>query len=238
MQINADYTRRVVATAADARWRPSPAPGVERRMLDRLGDEVAVATSVVRYAPGSRFPVHVHEKGEEFLVLDGVFSDSSGDYDAGCYVRNPPGTSHAPWTDQGATILVKLRQFDLDDLNPCAIDTKTAAWEAGSIPGTRTLRLHDFGPEQVRMCTLPAGTDVPARAVPGGEEIYVVSGSIADPHGVLEADTWIRNPPGNAPAYRAAEHSVLWIKSGHLDPQLGPDRSAVAARSRTVGENT
>jgi anti-sigma factor ChrR (cupin superfamily) len=40
-------------------------------MLDRIGDEVARATSVVRYAPKSRFSAHVHGGGEEFLLLDG-----------------------------------------------------------------------------------------------------------------------------------------------------------------------
>jgi anti-sigma factor ChrR (cupin superfamily) len=43
--------------------------GVERRMLDRIGDEVARATSIVRYASESRFSPHVHDGGEEFLVL-------------------------------------------------------------------------------------------------------------------------------------------------------------------------
>ena len=137
MQVNADYTRRAVEKPAEAVWRPSPAPGVERRMLDRVGDEIAVATSVVRYMPGSRFPVHVHERGEEYLVLEGVFSDSTGDYGRGSYVRNPPGTSHAPWTDPGATILVKLRQFEPDDLAHVVLDTTDPALWRGDVMPTR-----------------------------------------------------------------------------------------------------
>ena len=66
-------------------------------MLDRIGDEVARATSIVRYAPGSSFARHEHAKGEEFLVLEGIFSDDSGDYPAGFYVRNPPGSGHTPF---------------------------------------------------------------------------------------------------------------------------------------------
>jgi len=224
-RINADYMQRVVERPAAAVWRASPAPGVERRMLDRVGEEVAVATSVVRYAPGSRFPVHVHEKGEEFLVLDGVFSDSSGDYGPGCYVRNPPGTSHAPWTDPGTTILVKLRQFDMHDLHQFAIDTGKADWTPGEVAGTSVLPLHEFGTEKVSMWALPKGTKVPARDVPRGEEIYVVTGSIVDDDGAYEANTWIRNPPGQAPAYTATLETVLWIKTGHLHRDFGPDRS-------------
>lgn len=232
MRINADYTRRVAETPATAQWRKSPAPGVERRMLDRVGDEVAVATSVVRYAPGSRFPVHVHEKGEEFLVLDGVFSDGDGDYPTGTYVRNPPGTSHAPWTDEGTTILVKLRQFAMTDLSQFAIDTSTAQWSNGEISGTNELRLHDFETESVRMLRLDAGVSVAERDVPGGEEIYVVSGEICDTDGQWPTDSWIRNPPGVAPAWTATNPAVVWLKTGHLDPREGPAKPAASSARR------
>ena len=60
MEINADFSRRVVVHSARLPWVPSPMAGVERRMLDRIGDEVARATSIVRYAPGSRFSPHTH----------------------------------------------------------------------------------------------------------------------------------------------------------------------------------
>jgi len=75
MNLNHDFTARVVQHAAEAAWSPSPLPGVTRRMLDRVGDEVARATSIVRYAAGSRFDAHGHPGGEEILVLDDVFSD-------------------------------------------------------------------------------------------------------------------------------------------------------------------
>ena len=224
MRINADYTQRAVEKPSAAKWRASPAPGVERRMLDRVGEEVAVATSVVRYAAGSRFPVHVHEHGEEFLVLDGVFSDSSGDYGPGCYVRNPPGTSHAPWTDAGTTILVKLRQFDHRDLRQFSVDTANAQWAPAEFPGCDVLRLHEFDTEIVAMYRLAAGARIPDRDVPGGEEIYVVAGAIDCDGEACEADTWIRNPPGAAAGFTAIEDSVLWIKRGHLHPSFGPDR--------------
>jgi anti-sigma factor ChrR (cupin superfamily) len=226
MLVNADYTQRVVERSSEAIWRPSPAPGVERRMLDRVGDEVAVATSVVRYAPGSRFPVHHHDKGEEFLVLDGVFSDDSGDYGAGSYVRNPPGTSHAPWTDEGTTILVKLRQFDMHDLRQFAVDTIRSEWTPGNVAGVSVLPLHDYASEQVIMFRLAPGAQLPAREVPRGEEIYVVSGAIEDAEGRYEADTWIRNPSGTAAQLAVVDETILWIKSGHLHPKYGPDRSA------------
>ena len=48
MLIHADMTKRAVSFADEAEWVLSPMAGVERRMLERDGDEVARATSVVR----------------------------------------------------------------------------------------------------------------------------------------------------------------------------------------------
>jgi anti-sigma factor ChrR (cupin superfamily) len=103
MEINADFSRRVAVHAARLPWVPSPMAGVKRRMLDRIGDEVARATSIVRYAPGSRFSPHTHGGGEEFLVLEGVFQDEHGDFPAGSYVRNPPTSRHSPARGPGAS---------------------------------------------------------------------------------------------------------------------------------------
>lgn len=36
---------------------------------------------------------HTHVGGEEYLVLEGVFSDENADYPTGTYVRNPMGSS-------------------------------------------------------------------------------------------------------------------------------------------------
>ena len=111
MRINDDLSRPAIVHAAKLDWVPSPAAGVDRRMLFRIGGEVARATSIVRYAPGSVFPPHAHGGGEEIVVLEGVFQDEHGDYPAGCYFRNPPGTSHVPASKEGCTIFVRLWQF-------------------------------------------------------------------------------------------------------------------------------
>ena len=123
MELNADFSQRAAVHAARLAWVPSPVPGVERRMLDRIGDEVARATSIVRYAPRSRFSAHTHGGGEEFLVLEGVFQDEHGDYPAGYYVRNPPTSRHIPGSEAGCVIFVKLWQFAADDRTQLRIDT-------------------------------------------------------------------------------------------------------------------
>ena len=122
MELNADFSQRAVVHAAQLAWMPSPIAEVDRRMLDRIGEEVARATSIVRYAPGSRFSPHMHGGGEEFLVLEGVFQDEHGDFPAGYYIRNPPTSSHTPGSTLGCTIFVKLWQFDPDDRTQVRID--------------------------------------------------------------------------------------------------------------------
>ncbi|HZJ63763.1 MAG TPA: cupin domain-containing protein, partial [Kofleriaceae bacterium] len=134
MELRADFARREVVRPDDEVWRPSPMAGVERWMLDRIGDEVARATSIVRYAANARFSAHTHGGGEEFLVLAGSFHDAHGDYLEGAYVRNPIGTSHAPWAGpEGAVLFVKLHQFDAADTRNVVVATPTAAWRDGPV---------------------------------------------------------------------------------------------------------
>ena len=162
MKINADFAEHALVVPDESAWVRSPESGVDRLMLDRIGDEVARATSIVRYAAGSRFARHTHAKGEEFLVLDGVFSDETGDYPPGTYVRNPPGTGHAPYCADGCRILVKLRQFDAEDLQPVVIDTNEAAsWQEMPDDDSLLLPLHTFGSERVWMLRTPAGRRCP-----------------------------------------------------------------------------
>ncbi len=218
--VNADFGRRVVVATDDLPWIASPQPGVERRMLDRVGGEVARATSLVRYAAASGFPPHAHGLGEEFLVLDGVFGDEHGDYPAGAYVRNPPGSRHAPRTGPGCTILVKLRQMDPSERDRVVVDTAAAPWQDGPWPGTARMALFRApgDGERVTLERLAAGASVPRRDGRGGEEMFVIAGELSDAEGSYRARTWIRNPDGDAPAFGSARGALLWVKRGHLPP--------------------
>ena len=149
MKINAEFDERVVLHADDIEWRDSPMPGVSRRPLDRIGDEVARATTIVRYAPESKFSAHTHDGGEEFIVLEGVFQDEHGDFPAGCYVRNPPTSRHTPGSKPGCVIFVKLWQFDPDDRTHVRVDmNKVGAVADAERPGVDqapgTLVRHDL----------------------------------------------------------------------------------------------
>src|SRR5271166_4896031 len=161
MEINADFSKRVAVHAARLSWIPSPMKGVDRRILDRVGDEVARATSIVRYAPHSHFSAHTHGGGEEFLVLEGVFQDEHGDFPTGSYIRNPPTTSHTPGSEPGCTIFVKLWQFDPDDRTGVRLDTTSAAYvPVLGRPGVEALPLFEDAHERVRLERWAPGSTV------------------------------------------------------------------------------
>jgi anti-sigma factor ChrR (cupin superfamily) len=218
MRINADFSQRVVIRPRDYRWVDSPMPGVERMMLDRIGDEVARATSLVRYAPNSTFSEHVHGGGEEFLVLEGVFGDEHRLYPSGTYVRNPVGTRHSPRVGEaGCTILVKLHQFDQSDATPVIVDTQATETEPPEVPGFETTLLHRFRNERVSLVRWGPGTPWPTHAHDGGEEIFVIKGSFSDENGPYPAGTWLRYPHGSThDAATLDVGAVLYVKSGHL----------------------
>jgi quercetin dioxygenase-like cupin family protein len=217
MELNADFGARAVVHAAGLPWVAAPAVGVHRRMLDRLGDEVARATSIVRYAPGSSFPAHVHGGGEEFLVLEGVFADESGDMPAGTYVRNPPGTSHAPASPEGCIIFVKLWQFDPGDRTPVRLDTTQVTLEP--LPGRHDAVgaiLHRDGIEEVRLEQWDLGAAVDLH-LPGGGELLVLNGSFLSEGETFERMSWLRLPAGaDLKAVAGEAGSRLWVKTGHL----------------------
>jgi ChrR Cupin-like domain len=217
VNLNADFGARAAVDAARLDWTPSPILGVDRRMLDRVGDEVARATSIVRYAPHSRFSPHTHGGGEEFLVLDGVFQDEHGDYPPGTYVRNPPTSSHTPGSEPGCTIFVKLWQFAPEDRRLVRIDTTTLSLvPAPGLPGVVQAPLFENARERVRVEYWAAGVAVET-PLPGGIELLVLDGGFAEGEEEFARYSWLRLPAGSALRAKAGQQGCrVWAKSGHL----------------------
>ncbi len=213
--LNMDFAQRVAIDSIAMDWVASPAPGVWRKPLARKEAERGHATSIVKYDPGASFKGHNHPQGEEILVLDGTFSDETGDFKAGTYFRNPKGFIHAPFSKEGCIILVKLHQMSPDDTARLAIETNKAKWTTID-RGVRVLILHKFGTERVVMMDLPKGTSGPQHAHPGGEEIYIIKGGFHDEFGNYGPGTWLRLPPDSEHCPVIDEDSLLWVKSGHL----------------------
>lgn len=217
MQLNADFTQRAVVHAATLEWTLSPVAGVERRMLDRIGGEVARATSIVRYAPHSHFSRHTHEGGEEFFVLEGVFQDEQGDYPAGSYVRNPPTSAHTPGSEQGCTILVKLWQFDATDRLQVRIDTTKRTYQPDPLrAGVEVMTLYQDGPEVVALERWRADAQVELRSS-AGLELVVLEGDFSDASDCFRYQSWLRLPPWSVERVQAGPQGCrVWVKSGHL----------------------
>lgn len=215
MRVNAEFDRRTLVRFDTNDWVASPMPGVERKMLDRIGAEVARATTIVRFAPGSAFSAHTHDGGEEYLVLDGTFQDEDGDFPAGSYVRNPPTSSHTPAAQEGATILVKLHQFDPDDRSQVQINSDAQDW-AGVDQGIEALPLHADGRETVVMERWAPGA-TRALDASGGLEVFVLDGALTEGGDSLARWDWLRLPVGATFRGQAGPDGArVWIKTGHL----------------------
>lgn len=217
MELNADFNQRVVIHSAELEWLNSPMPGVKRRMLDRIGDEVARATSIVSYDPGSQFSSHVHTGGEEFIVLDGVFQDEHGDFPAGTYIRNPPQSKHTPGSEPGCVIFVKLWQFDSKDRT----HVNTHMEKVGAIvdpnrTGVTVTPLYQDEREQVRMEQWAANTMVEIDSKDGAE-VLVLEGGFEESGDEFKKYSWLRTPMGEKVTIKSgSEGAKVWIKTGHL----------------------
>jgi hypothetical protein len=200
--------------------------GVKRRMLDRIGNEIARATSIVRYAPGSHFSPHTHGGGEEFFVLQGIFRDEQGEYPAGTYVRNPPTSRHTPGSEPGCVLFVKLWQFDLTDRTQIGIETDGMPYRpATGRSGIELIPLFCDTREEVRLERWVSGASITI-GLPGGAEILALDGDFHEGGERFEAQSWLRLPAGSTLQAKAGpEGCKIWVKTGHLLHIEGVSRS-------------
>ncbi len=215
--LNMQFDRPAVVFTADMEWQQSPMEGVWRKPLVREAAEHGHTTSVVRYDAKSRFREHAHPRGEEILVLDGVFSDEHGEYPAGTYIRNPPGSKHSPFSEQGCELLVLLDQFDQDDDISLRIDTQNGEWLPGE-HDVSVMPLYYYATEMIALYKWPAHARYDMHQHFGGEEVFVLSGKLCDEYGEYPAGTWIRNPHNSEHSPYVEEETIIWIKTGHMLP--------------------
>jgi anti-sigma factor ChrR (cupin superfamily) len=160
----------------------------------------------------------VHSGGEEYLVLSGTFQDEHGDFPTGSYVRNPPQSSHTPRSDDGAVIMVKLWQFDMDDRTAVTLRPD----DTTSVDGVTLLHHDDW--ETVRIENWNAGADI---TIPehGGVEVFVIAGGFSEAGEDFNVDSWLRLPVGADLVAKAGKNGArVWIKTGHLRvPPVAPN---------------
>lgn len=223
MLINADFLQRAALAFEDYRWIDSPQNGVERVMLDRVGAEKARATSIVRYAPDSYFPHHLHPGGEEILVLSGTFSADDTDYPAGWYLRNPPTSGHRPYSREGAVIFVKLWQMSTAEDQPVAINTQDPAnWQQQN--SGQVCPLFSDNSEQVSLQKLDANQLLFTSEIVAGAELLVLEGELIEDGQTYQPGSWLRLPVAELSTITAGGNGVtIYLKTGHLADIKGFD---------------
>lgn len=216
--LNMNFSRPALHLPDPDAWVKSPADGVSRIHLEREAEESGHTTSFVRFDPGSFFPPHRHPRGEEIYVLDGIFSDENGDYPAGTYIRNPPGSTHQPFTKQGCTLFVKLEQFHKDDIQSVVLRPETQHWRPG-LGKLKVLPLHAHVTESTALVYWPANEIFQPHTHWGGEEIVVINGRFIDEFGEYPKGSWIRSPHLSKHFPRVEDVTLILVKVGHLNAE-------------------
>lgn len=217
--INGDLSRAAVVDTAAMGWTASPTGSVWRKRVHLVGaPESGQVTTVVRFEADSQFPEHGHPEGEEILVLDGVFSDHTGDYGAGTFLLNPEGFRHAPFSKPGCLLFVKLRQAPGRDRTQVALDTERLAWQRGDRSGVEYKTLYEQSgfADVMTLQRWAPGTDLGAVDYPQGVELFVIDGAFSDENGTYSAGCWLRLPAGGAHEPRTAGGCTLYIKRSGL----------------------
>ncbi len=208
---NMDLSKKLTINTAKESFIRSPVGGVNSIPLEREGAESGRTTSIVEYIACAASQSHSHPLGEEIFVLEGMFSDENGDYPAGTYIRNPPGTSHAPFSKKGCKIFVKSNQMDLRDKKQVVIDTTKTSWH----PGYGNLEVMPLT-ENAALVKWPKGERFVDHTHHGGEEIFVLKGEFIDEHGRYPKGTWIRSPHLSTHFPFVEEETIIFVKTGHL----------------------
>lgn len=219
LALNHDLGLPASIHTSETTWQPSPAKGIKRLLLERIGGEKAArATSIVSYEPGSYFEPHAHPKGEEFLVLSGTFSDEYGDYPAGTYVRNPPGSSHKPFSQDGCMIFVKLQQFAMTDNERIVIRLNEKRPDELKIQYKLKTLFNDY--ERVEIINAKENCSLPEAWTRLGVEILVLDGAISDGNQIHNTGSWLRLPLNSPTKLTALKNSTFYFKFGHLKAEV------------------
>lgn len=98
----ADTTGLRIATRG-ADWLPTED---DLQVMPLYDFETEVVT-LYRWPANGRFAPQAHFGGEELFVLSGQLQDEYGVYPAGTWLRNPPGSEHARFTEEDTVAWVK-----------------------------------------------------------------------------------------------------------------------------------
>ena len=221
-ELNADLTEHVIVHTDDMAWEETGLTKVSRKLLERVNDpEKGRETSLMRLEAGAALPAMDTDARMEIYVVDGTYSDESGDHAAGTYIMYPPGFRHTPSSAEGCVMFVKRRSgLDAPD-GHMVIDTNTVEWEPwGHRGGVRVpFYKNDTVPESAHIGNMRPDVTIPDHDHPGGEEIFIFDGAMEDASGVCRPGTWVRFPVGlrHSPS-SLGDGCRLYVREGDVIP--------------------
>ena len=216
MNLHADFSRQIIILPDTLPWSPSPASGVEQKMLERDWTEIAHATSIVRCAPGANISSQMFDLGVEIFMLEGVLSDDKGDHGPGTYLKYAPASMHALRSDAGCVLFVKHGHLDVRDGEIVVVDTLKTNWLPGLVAGLAVMPLSNFETRHTALVRWAPETYFSAHRHYGGEEILVLAGVFEDEHGRYPQGTWMRSPHMSQHQPFSKEGCTILVKTGHL----------------------
>ena len=119
--------------------------------------------------------------------------------------------------ETGCKILVKLRQFDKNDKSRIVIREDDYKWLPGICQGLTVMPLHSYQSEHSALVKWEPHTKFSNHSHWGGEEIYILRGTLFDEFGVYKKGTWIRSPHMSSHnPYTTNDGALIFVKTGHI----------------------
>lgn len=216
MQLNNDFARAVVVNTLEIPWQQEQSSEVLFRMLEQSNSECSRTTSITRLKSGAVISPLENVAGEEIIVFEGTYTDESGEYPAGSYIKNSTATRPVSVTQTDCTLFIKRGHLQQGDIERVVVDTHNSVWRQGMVGGLSVLPLSEFKGEHSALVRWQPGTVFNPHRHWGGEEIYVLDGVFEDEFGCYPAGTWMRSPHLSQHAPFSREGCTIFVKVGHL----------------------
>ncbi len=213
-ELNDNFSLPVIVKTSLYDWSIKNKTEIVRKRLESINVDGPKLTTLVQYPPGLTFKKCSHNRGEEFLVLSGDFSNNNHVYGSGSYVRNPPGTKFTSATRHGCLLLFKTGQFQKMDLTRLTVTRREYdhLWVSTGEPGVSRVELHQFLDESVNLYQIRPQCWITFKQCTQGIEVFIYEGLVTVAGVEYTTGTWFRYPPHSQIKIVATSNTCLFVK--------------------------
>lgn len=204
--MNEIYEERALINTNEMVWRETGIKGIFVKQLSKKGNH---ETSILRIERNTKLNNQSIINSVEILVLEGIYINEYGEFKAGTYLQFPKEDESFVSSKTGCKIFRKINYFDMKE--QIIINTTNESWLQGH-GNLEVMPLY----EQTALVKWPKGERFIPHKHWGGEEIFVLSGTFIDEHGIYPKDTWIRSPHLSEHFPYVEEETIIYVKTGHL----------------------